>query len=131
MSDKLCDKFQNSVDDVLIRHASILDIITKLQDSSSRINRAAVKTITSCGCVKLSTLPDLKAEDTNYSDLRNFTLTQTEGEICPVCKEKLEQEIGNNLFYLAALSNHFNLSLNDILEQEKSNLDTLGKFSLY
>ncbi|MGB3365930.1 MAG: DUF1573 domain-containing protein [Acidaminobacteraceae bacterium] len=131
MSDKLCDNFQKSVDDVLVRHASLLDVITKLQDSSSKINRAAVKTITNCGCVKLSTLPNSTPEDAEYTELRNFTLTQTEGDICPVCKEKIEQEIGNNLFYLAALCNHFNLSLNDVLEHEKSSLDTLGKFSLY
>jgi hypothetical protein len=131
MSDKLCSDFQKSVDDVLVRHASILDVITKLQDSSSRTNRAAVKTITSCGCVRLNTLPNSKPKDVDYSKLRDFKLTQTDGEICPVCREKLEQEIGNNLFYLAALCNHFNLDLSDILEQEKSNLDTLGKFSLY
>jgi len=131
MSDKLCDSFQKSVDDVLVRHASILDVITKLQDSSSKINRAAVKTITNCGCVKLSTIPNSTPEDANYTELRNFTLTQTEGKICSVCKEKVEQEIGNNLFYLAALCNHFDLSLNDVLTHEKSSLDTLGKFSLY
>lgn len=131
MSDRICDNFQKSVDEVLIRHASLLDIITKLQDSGSKINRAAVKTITSCGCVKLNTPINDKPDDYDYEDLKKYKLTQTEGEICPVCKEKLEQEIGNNLFYLAALCNHYNLSLNDIVEQEKRNLDTLGKFSLY
>ena len=46
-----CDDFQNQVEEVLIRHKSILDIITKLDEYTSRINRAVVKSVTSCGCI--------------------------------------------------------------------------------
>lgn len=53
MSDIIYDQFQNLVQDVLIRHNSLLDIITKLDESNARVNRAAVKTITSCGCLSL------------------------------------------------------------------------------
>ena len=44
----LCDNFQNMVAEVLIRHKSILDIITKLDEYNARINRAVVKSVTCC-----------------------------------------------------------------------------------
>ncbi len=48
-----CGDFQNQVDEVLIRHKSVLDIITKLDEYTSRINRAVVKSVTSCGCIEI------------------------------------------------------------------------------
>ena len=41
------------VEDVLIRHRSILDIITKLDEYTSRINRAVIKSVTYCGCIEI------------------------------------------------------------------------------
>ena len=48
------DDFQNQVDDVLIRHKSILDIITKLDEYTARINRAVIKFAASCGCIDIN-----------------------------------------------------------------------------
>ena len=133
MKDIKIKDFQETVDDVLIRHVSILDIITKLQDSNARVNRSTIKTITNCGCIKLNTnsLDKKLPNDMSYEELKNYKLTHTEGELCPICKEKIEQEIGNHLFYLAALCNHFNLDLDEILKKEHDRISTLGKFSLY
>ncbi|BEP30160.1 nucleoside triphosphate pyrophosphohydrolase family protein [Helicovermis profundi] len=126
-------KFQETVDDVLIRHVSILDVVTKLQESGAKVNRSTIKTITSCGCIKLNTtsLDKKVPSDMDYEELKNYKLTHTDGDVCPVCKEKIEQEIGNHLFYLSALCNHFNLDLEDILDKEYNRISTLGKFSLY
>ena len=52
MKDLICDEFQNVVGDLLIRHHSILDILSKLSESSCRVNRCS-KTITNCGCMKI------------------------------------------------------------------------------
>ncbi|HAG45078.1 MAG TPA: DUF1573 domain-containing protein, partial [Clostridium sp.] len=53
MKDLIFDEFQNSVDECLLRHKSILDIMSKLQESEARVNRALIKSVTSCGCLKV------------------------------------------------------------------------------
>jgi len=45
--------FQKSVDQFLIQHRSILDLMTKYQESNSRVNRAIAKAVTQCGCIKI------------------------------------------------------------------------------
>lgn len=131
MSDIIYDQFQNTVQEVLIRHNSLLDIITKLDESNARINRAAVKTITSCGCLKLHAEKQDLPEDADYLDIKNYAGTELSGEICPVCRDKIDKEIGSHLFYLAALCNHLNISLYDAFLNEYNRIKTLGPFSLY
>jgi len=53
MKDLIFDEFQNAVDNSLLRHKSILDIMTKLQESQARVNRAVIKAVTSCGCLEI------------------------------------------------------------------------------
>lgn len=131
MKDIIYDQFQSTVQDVVIRHASLLDIITKLQESSARVNRAAIKTITSCGCVQLHTSVEDIPDNIAYEELKNYNSTHLQGVPCPVCKDKIEEEIGNQFIYLAALCNQFDLNIYDILLKEYKNISTLGKFSLY
>ena len=52
MKDIIFDSFQNDVSESLLRHKSILDVITKYTESSSRINRAVAKAVTNCGCIQ-------------------------------------------------------------------------------
>ena len=54
MKDIIFDEFQNSVNDSLLRHKSILDLITKYSESNSRVNRAIAKAVTNCGCIKIN-----------------------------------------------------------------------------
>jgi hypothetical protein len=54
MKDIIVDDFQETVNDVLFRHKSIIDVMTKLQESDARLNRAIAKAVTSCGCIKIS-----------------------------------------------------------------------------
>ena len=49
----LCTDFQDQASQALIRHKSILDIMAKVDQYSSRINRAVVKSATSCGCIEI------------------------------------------------------------------------------
>ena len=44
---------QEAVSEFLIRHRSVLDIISKFQEANARVNRAVVKAVTSCGCVEV------------------------------------------------------------------------------
>ncbi|SHJ89900.1 nucleoside triphosphate pyrophosphohydrolase family protein [Paramaledivibacter caminithermalis] len=131
MKDLLCDKFQNSVDEVLIRHRSILDIITKLQESSAKINRAVIKSVTNCGCIKINASKHKIPENIDYNNINKYLDSHLKGELCEVCKEKIIEEMGRNLFYLSALANDFDISLYDIILRESKKIDALGKFNLY
>ena len=131
MKDLLCDQFQSSVDEVLTRHKSILDILSKLQETSSRVNRAVIKSVTSCGCIQIDASIQEVPEDIDYKDNKSFMNDHLNGEICDVCKEKIAQEIGRNLFYIAALSNSLDINLYDVLINECNKIEALGEFSLY
>lgn len=124
-----CDNFQDKVSEVLIRHKSILDIITKLEEYNSRINRAIVKSVTSCGCVSVSATKQSYNKET-LEEVRDHMNDHLDGQLCEVCEEKVEEEIGAYLFYLAALCNTVDVNLSEIMLKEYSNLKTLGIYSL-
>ncbi|MFZ5966824.1 MAG: DUF1573 domain-containing protein [Bacillota bacterium] len=131
MSDMNCNKFQKAASEVLIRHKSILDTITKLQESCGKVNRAVVKSATSCGCIKIYGEKQPVPEDASYEDLHQFITHQVSGELCDICKDKIEKELGNHLFYLVAVANTMKLDVDQILKQQLKQIETLGKFSLY
>lgn len=131
MKDIIFDDFQNSVSNSLLRHKSILDIMTKLQESQSRINRAIAKSATNCGCIKIKVdKQKIPADSDCLTDLQCLFKTHLEGKMCDSCREVLEKEIGNNLFYLTSLCNSLDLNLFDILLKEYNRINTLGKYSL-
>lgn len=132
MKDIIFDDFQNCVNDSLIRHKSILDILTKYSESTSKVNRSIAKAVTQCGCINISAkkqhIPEIESD--SEVDLNNYLNTHLDGELCDKCREIIEREIGNNLFYLTALCNHLNINLYDILLKEYNKSSTLGKFNL-
>ncbi len=125
----ICDDFQNKVSEVLIRHKSILDVITKLEEYNSRINRAIVKSVTSCGCLSISATKQSYNKET-LEEVRDHMSDHLEGHLCEVCEEIIEEEIGAYLFYLAALCNTVDVDLTNVMLREYSNLKTLGIYSL-
>jgi hypothetical protein len=131
MKDVIFDDYQNLVQESLLRHKSILDITTKLQDSQARINRALAKSVTNCGCLEIEAkkqhIPD---EEDDIESLRNCLQTHLNGKICENCREVLEREIGNNLFYLTSLCNVLDINLYDVLLREYDRINTLGKYTL-
>lgn len=135
MKDVIFDDFQNCVDESLLRHRSILDILTKLQEAEARVNRAVAKSVTSCGCIKVqpkktSVLTDTQSLDDNLKALKDSLNTQLKGNLCDNCRDIIEKEIGNDFFYLASLCNLLDLNLYDILLKEYDRVNTLGKYSL-
>ncbi len=125
----LCNDFQEQVDNVLIRHKSILDIITKLDEYNSRINRAVAKSVTSCGCISVhATKQDYSKE--SFEEMIHSVKSHVEGSLCEGCAEVLDKEIGSYIFYLAALCNTLKLDLDNILNKEYDIIKTLGLFSL-
>ncbi len=131
MENLLIQKFQQEVDNVLIRHRSVLDIISKLQESNARVNRAVAKSSTSCGCIEYHVKKQEVPSNISYSELRNHMSNHVKGALCDICKEKVEEEISAHLFYLAALCNLLDIDLQNLLQNYYDNhLKTLGKFSL-
>jgi hypothetical protein len=55
--------------------------------------------------------------------------THVKGKLCEHCTEVLEDEIGRNLFYVAALCSILNLNLHDILVKEKERVACLGMYN--
>lgn len=130
MRDLLVSEFQDTVDRYLVRHKSMLDILTKAQEASARINRAVVKAVTSCGCVRINAGPQRVPEDITLQELKDHMATHLEGTMCESCRDVVEQEVGQNLFYLAALCNALDLSLYDILIKEGKKLSALGPYNV-
>ncbi len=123
------ENFQEQVSKVLIRHKSILDMMTKLDEYNARINRAVAKSVTSCGCISINATKQDYSKET-FEEMLDSTKTHVEGNICDGCKEVLNEEIGSYLFYLAALCNSLDLNMDEILKKEYNTIKTLGVFSL-
>lgn len=130
MKDIIIDDFQNAVAESLLRHKSILDIMTKLGESQARINRAIAKSVTSCGCIKIEAEKQKLPDDCSLDDAAKILSYQVDGKLCDNCRDVLEDEIASELYYLAALCDALDLNLFDILLKEYKNLSTLGKFSM-
>lgn len=128
-NDNICVDFQDSISDVLVRHKSILDIMSKMDQYNARINRAVVKSVTNCGCISI----EAKKQDftgESYKDLPNTLDNHLRGELCEQCKEVIELEMGNYLFYIAALCDTLGLKLDEVMKQEYERNKTLGLFNL-
>ncbi|MCB2306662.1 DUF1573 domain-containing protein [Clostridium estertheticum] len=132
MKDCIFDDFQNSVDESLLRHRSVLDVITKLQESDARVNRAVAKSVTNCGCIKLEEKPMYTQPNIDYLNLDTPANSHSpvQGALCENCREILEKELGNNLFYITSLCNILGLNLYDILLKEYDKISTLGKYTM-
>lgn len=131
LKDLICDEFQNVVGDLLIRHCSILDILSKLSESSCRVNRAIAKSITECGCMSVEA-SKLQLPDEVYSieELKQYLNSHLKGHICSNCEEVLYSEIGKLLFYTAALCNTLDISLYDVFIKEYKKTSALGIFNM-
>ena len=131
MKDVIFDDFQNSVNNSLLRHKSILDILSKYQESQARANRAICKAVTNCGCIEICAKKQnmLEDDDLSLEELNPRLSSHIKGDLCENCREVIEREIGNNLFYLTSLCNALDLNLFDILLKEYNKMDTLGKFT--
>lgn len=130
MKDSSCQEFQRKVSQFLIRHQSILDLLTKAQESNARLNRAVVKAVTNCGCIQVQAEKKSIPPEASLSDLKNLLDSHIRGELCPNCREVIESEMGKNLFYLTALCSTLDIELSQVLEQERQKITTLGIFNL-
>lgn len=129
-SQEVCDCFQDIVSEYLIRHQSILDIISKLQEASGRCNRALFKSVTTCGCIEINAQKQKIPEHINLTQMKDHIENHLLGSLCNDCRDVMEEELGKTLFYLTALCNTLGLSLEDVISRELNRVTTLGIFTL-
>jgi len=122
--------FQDAVSQYLLRHRSILDVQTKLAETTARVNRAVAKAVTACGCITITASRQRYPAEVSLRDLQPFMSTHLQGALCERCREVVETEIGSSLFYLAALCSLLQLNLKDILAKEYDRVNALGVFHL-
>ena len=122
------EEFQKKTENLVVRNANILDIITKCQGSCDKICRSTVKSATGCGCIEISAEKEIPALTRPLLSPRQRS--GIDGTLCPECKSRVENEIGETLFYIASLCNALELSLSEIMQQEIKRVEILGRYSL-
>lgn len=130
MKDLLCDQFQNTVSEMTLCHRSILEILSKVQESGARVQRSVVQSVTSCGCQKIVANKKSFPKDATLFDLKQLLDSHISGKLCDNCKDNIENEIGRSLFYMAALCNLLDLNLYDIFIKEHKQLEILREYNL-
>lgn len=116
------EEFQEKVRKLLVRNSNVLDILTKCQISCGKMCRSTIRSATGCGCIHI------KGEKRSGS--LEKTDSGTSGKLCAECLGSIQNEIGENLFYIASLCNALNISMAEIMKREIKNVETLGKYSL-
>ena len=83
MKDIIFDDFQDSVNGSLLRHKSILDTLSKYTESNARVNRAVIKAVTTCGCMKINASKQcLPTDEDSFENLTDCFKNHIEGELC-------------------------------------------------
>jgi hypothetical protein len=123
-------EFQEQVSDLLLRHRSLLDVLSKTTQTSAAVNRAVAKAITECGCIELHARKQEYPEDANWQSMQAVLTHHIIGELCESCREAIISEIGRNLFYMSALGNLLNIRLEEeVITAEAKKCSTLGLFN--
>lgn len=128
--EQTCNDFQKTVSLHLIRHRSILDVMTKYQDACSRVNRALAKAVTVCGCLRIDAEKQDLPADATLSEMSEYVKSHLEGHLCPNCEEVIEEELGKAMFFTAAICTLTGIDLHDLIKQENDRISTLGFYSL-
>ncbi len=125
-----CNRFQESVSQLLIKHKSILDVLTKQQESITRVNRAIVKAVTTCGCIEIHASKQEIEGEISIENIHDVLDNHLSGTLCDQCNYIVQQEIGNHMFYLASLCNLLDLNLLEIIQKEEKKINTLGIYNM-
>lgn len=130
MSAPTLEQFQQQVSELLLRHRSLLDVMSKYGQASTSVNRAVTKAITECGCVELNARKQVFPADLGLDEAKDQLDSHMDGDLCEHCKDVLKSELGKNLFYMSALCNQLGIKLEEVVEAESKKCSTLGMFNL-
>ncbi|GGE01281.1 DUF1573 domain-containing protein [Paenibacillus nasutitermitis] len=130
MSAPTLDQFQQQVSELLLRHRSLLDVLSKYGQSGASVNRAVAKSVTECGCIELNAKRQEFTDEINLEQAKNTLHYHVSGELCEHCRDAIKSELGRNLFYMSAMCNLLDIQLDDVVTQESDKCSTLGLFNL-
>ncbi len=129
-NDEVVGLFQDKVSELLLRHRSILDTLSQHAESAIRVNKSITRTVTNCGCISVNAHKQHIPPEVSLEECRKYLKSHIEGSLCENCKEMVEEEMGNNLFYLAAICHLLDIQLDDIIKREYNRMEALGLFHL-
>ncbi|AIQ20803.1 MULTISPECIES: hypothetical protein [Paenibacillus] len=130
MSAPSLQAFQDQVSELLLRHRSLLDVMSKNGQSSASVNRAVVKAITECGCIQLHATKQVFEPALGLEQAKELAGTHLEGQLCENCREVVASELGRELFYMSALCNLLDINMDEVVVKESQKCATLGLFNL-
>ncbi|AIQ65756.1 hypothetical protein D3C81_305640 [compost metagenome] len=130
MSAPSLQAFQDQVSELLLRHRSLLDVLSKNGQSSASVNRAVVKAITECGCIELHATKQIFESGVSLEQAKENAGTHVHGELCENCREVIAAELGRELFYMSALCNLLGINMDEVIKSESQKCATLGLFNL-
>ncbi|HEX7056469.1 MAG TPA: DUF1573 domain-containing protein [Bacilli bacterium] len=122
--------FQDQVSELLLRHRSLLDVLSKYQQSNASVNRSITKAITECGCIEVNAKKQPYSADLSKERLKQMLDTHVSGQLCEQCQDIIRAELGRNLFYMSALCNLLHIDLEDVVRRESEKCSTLGFFNM-
>lgn len=130
MSAPSLQAFQDQVSELLLRHRSLLDVLSKNGQSSASVNRAVAKAITDCGCIELHATKQSFESEVDLEEAKEVARTHVRGELCENCREIVSTELGRNIFYMSALCNLLDINMDEVVQKESQKCSTLGLFNL-
>lgn len=130
MSAPTLQEFQQQVSELLLRHRSLLDVMTKYSQSNASVNRAVSKSITECGCIELNAKQQGFSEEMELDQANRQSKSHMAGQLCEHCSDIVRSEMGKNLFYLSAYCNLLGIDLEEVVAKESDKCHTLGWFNL-
>ena len=99
LKNTVLDEFQYTSNDFLIRNRSILDSMTKMNDSCARISRTLVKAATHCGCISIRGEKQQAPGVSGMDEMKHHIKSHIkEGNYVKTAVDSLERDIGRNLF---------------------------------
>ncbi|MFD0694319.1 DUF1573 domain-containing protein [Paenibacillus sp. GCM10027628] len=130
MSSLTLKQFQDQVSELLLRHRSLLDVLSKFQQTNAAANRSVIKSITECGCIGVHAAKQEYHPEMTLDEAKDVLGTHVTGHLCEHCAEVVSAELGRNLFYMSALSNLLDVDLEKVVENESKKCSTLGLFNM-
>lgn len=128
----ITEEFQCTVKENDYFNKNILEQLAKLQEVAAKLNKNIVRACTYCGCIEINANNKLYSynDDINLDMIKLLDPHHISGMLCEDCKDLIEKNIGSCLYYLACISNSFDLNLNEVLLKEMDKINILGKFNI-
>lgn len=130
MSAPSLQSFQEQVSELLLRHRSLLDVLSKMGQTNAAAVRSVTKAVTECGCIELHATKQDFEPGMDLQQAKETIAKHVHGELCENCRDAITNELGRNLFYMSALCNLLGINMDEIVEHESQKCATLGLFNL-